>query len=79
MVKKFGCPPVVLTTGDQDMMLKQNEILHKRLLDLGIPVKYYCAETTEETRPMHHVYAIVHPTWPEGIKTIDLTIENAKG
>lgn len=78
MVKKYGCPPVVLTTGDQDMMLKQNELLYKRLTDLGIPVKYYCAETTEDTRPMHHVYAIVHPTWPEGIKTIDMTVENAK-
>ena len=78
MAGKFGCPPVVLTTGDQDMMLKQNELLYKRLQDLKIPVEYYCAESTEEDRPMHHVYAIVHPTWPEGIKTIDMTIENAK-
>ena len=45
---------------------------------MGVTVEYYCAETTEETRPMHHVYAIAHPEWPEGIKTIDLTIENAK-
>ena len=76
--KKLGCPPTVLTTGDQDMMLPQNEELRKKLQDIGIPVEYYCAVTTEENRPMHHVYAIAHPTWPEGIKTIDLTIENAK-
>ncbi len=78
MAKLFGCPPTVLTTGDQDMMLTQNELLYKRLSAIGIPVAYYCAETTEEERPMHHVYAIAHPTWPEGIKTIDMTIENAK-
>ena len=77
-VEKYGCPPCVLTTGDQDMMLKQNDHLYKRLKKMGITVEYYCAETTEETRPMHHVYAIAHPEWPEGIKTIDLTIENAK-
>ena len=76
--KDYGCPPVVLTTGDQDMMLKQNERLHERLKAIGIPVEYYCAVTTEPDRPMHHVYAIAHPTWPEGIKTIDMTIENAK-
>lgn len=74
--EKFGCPPVVLTTGDQDMMLNQNELLEKRLRKLGIPVEYYCAESTED-RPMHHVYAIAHPTWPEGIKTIEMTIANA--
>ena len=60
------------------MMLKQNDHLYKRLKKMGVTVEYYCAETTEETRPMHHVYAIAHPEWPEGIKTIDLTIENAK-
>ena len=76
-VKIYGCPPVVLTTGDQDMMLKQNERLYQRLQKIGIPVEYYCAVTTEPERPMHHVYAIAHPTWPEGIKTIDMTIANA--
>ena len=76
--KIYGCPPVVLTTGDQDMMLKQNERLYKKLQEFGIPVEYYCAVTTEPDRPMHHVYAIAHPTWPEGIKTIDMTIANAK-
>ena len=75
-VKKYGCPPVLLTTGDQDMMEKQNVWLHKRLTEMGVPVTYYCAVSTED-RPMHHVYAIAHPTWPEGIKTIELTIENA--
>lgn len=77
MVKEFGCPPVVLTTGDQDMMMKQNIRLHKKLMSLGIPVEFYCAQTTEKDRPMHHVYAIAHPTWPEAIKTIDMTIANA--
>ncbi len=76
--KIYGCPPVVLTTGDQDMMLKQNEQLYKKLQAIGVPVDYYCAITEEPDRPMHHVYAIAHPTWPEGIKTIDMTIANAK-
>ena len=74
--KTYGCPPILLTTGDQDMMEKQNVWLHEKLLEIGIPVTYYCAKSTED-RPMHHVYAIAHPTWPEGIRTIELTMENA--
>ena len=58
------------------MMEKQNVLLHEKLTGIGFPVTYYCAKSTED-RPMHHVYAIAHPTWPEGIKTIELTIENA--
>jgi hypothetical protein len=58
-------------------MLKQNEQLYKKRQASGVRVDYYCAITEEPGRPMHHVYAIAHPTWPEGIKTIEMTIANA--
>ncbi len=77
-LKLYGCPPTVLTTGDQDMMRRYNILLYKKMQKLGLPVEYYCGVSTDD-RVMHHVYAIAHPTWPEGIKTIDMTIDNAKG
>lgn len=76
-IKLHGCPPVVITTGDQDMMRRFNKYLYKKLLKMNVTVDYYCGESVED-RVMHHVYAIAHPTWPEGIKTIDLIIENTK-
>ncbi len=76
-VMKFGCPPIVLTTGDQDMMRRPNLLFYKKVRKTDIPVEYYCAESTED-RVMHHVYAIAHPTWPEGIRTIEMTIANMK-
>lgn len=76
-IKQYGCPPIVLTTGDKDMMRRYNKYIYKKLLKMNIAVEYYCGESVED-RVMHHVYAIAHPTWPEGIKTIDLIIENTK-
>ncbi|MBP5491989.1 MAG: alpha/beta hydrolase [Clostridiales bacterium] len=74
--KLYGCPPTVMTTGDTDMMLKQNLRLLKKLTAIGIPVDYYCAESAED-RVMHHVYSIAHPTWPESIRCIDMTCKAA--
>ncbi|MBO4927178.1 MAG: alpha/beta hydrolase [Clostridiales bacterium] len=71
-VKEFGCPSVVVTTGDQDMMFKQNYWFVDRLTTMDHPFRYYCATSTED-RPMHHVFSIVHPTWPESIASMDLT------
>ncbi|MBR3057482.1 MAG: alpha/beta hydrolase [Clostridiales bacterium] len=77
-VTRHGCPPIVITTGDKDMMRRFDLHFFKKIRKTNIPVKYYCADSADD-RVMHHVYAIAHPTWPEGIKTIDMTIENAKG
>jgi len=77
-IKLFGCPPIVLTTGDHDMMHWVNFFVYKKVRKLdGVHVEYYCAKTVED-RYMHHVYAIAHPEWPEAVKTIDLIIENSK-
>lgn len=74
-ITKYGCPPLVLTTGDKDDMRKENEFLLKSVQKAGIPVKYDCAVSTDD-RPMHHVYQIAHPTWPESQKVIAMICEN---
>lgn len=74
-INKYGCPPLVLSTGDKDDMRKENELLLKCIQKAGIPVKYDDAVSTDD-RPMHHVYQIAHPTWPESQKVIALICEN---
>lgn len=74
-INKYGCPPLILTTGDKDDMRKENELLLKSVQKAGISVKYDDAVSTDN-RPMHHVYQIAHPTWPESQKVIAMICEN---
>ncbi len=74
---RYGCPPLILATGDKDDMRLENQRLLKEVTKMGIPVKYDDAVSTPD-RPMHHVYQIAHPEWPESQRVIKMICENVE-
>ena len=66
-------PPLVLTTGDKDSLLRENRILKARLEEMNIPFSYKEFSSADD-RVMHHVFSIAHPTWPESIESMDMFI-----
>ena len=72
-ISAYGCPPLVLTTGDKDSMLGENRKLQFQLEKMEIPHTYKEFQSKDD-RVMHHVFAIAHPDWPEGMESIRMSI-----
>jgi len=77
-IKIYGCPKTVLVTGDMDFLEKDNKEFEEKIRASGIQVKFYNAVSTDE-RKMYHVFPISNPSWPEGVKAIEMITENATG